>query len=59
MPAQPTCPKCGSTNVQLIGSHKQYPPGADPERDPHTSENSAYKCECGMAFTMMVKSPPK
>ena len=57
VPVAPTCPKCGSTVVTLIASHKQYPFEADRNKDPPTSENFAYQCQCGMAFTVMVKLP--
>lgn len=57
MSATPACPKCESTKVQLIGSHKQYPAGANRRIDPPSSENFAYKCDCGYAFTDVVRLP--
>ena len=48
------CPRCGSTNVVLIDSHKESSGLSDSDTKP-TSTREAYKCECGMAFTRSVR----
>ena len=56
------CPKCGSTSVKQVASHRESPLGVtgDTPDSARATTRYVYQCDCGLAFTLSVKedSPP-
>jgi hypothetical protein len=58
---RPICPRCGGVQLELCGESVSYRPATHPDeplsdRELHTY---AYRCQCGMAFTHMVRPSEK
>jgi hypothetical protein len=48
---KPTCPKCGSSDLQLLAEHQDDPGSFLGAATPERAITRVYKCSCGMAFT--------
>ena len=57
-PTSPKCPVCGSGDVRRITSRECYAPGTSVFSSRPNSEIVAYRCNCGMSFTVNVDLPP-
>ena len=51
---RPECPRCHSKKLKEVEVRDRYAPDVSRIDSPPTSTVFAYKCECGLSFTLEV-----